>query len=106
MAAAVVLSSASTTIHWDSPIVAARESIAWIPVLASVSAAAVMVLLCSFLWHTSRRNHLYEEELQENGQNQTGILGSRESTTGNDNTDDTLEEGNQQVGSVPCTRVY
>ncbi|KAK0578508.1 hypothetical protein LWI29_011521 [Acer saccharum] len=143
MAAAVVLSSASTTIHWfllfsyflslfmsqscladdqyfklhrgrlvsrklcpscklypffrDSPIVAARESVAWIPVLASVSAAAVMVLLCSFLWHTSRRNHLYEEELQENGQNQTGILGSRESTTGNDNTDDTLEEGNQQV---------
>ncbi|TXG47109.1 hypothetical protein EZV62_026403 [Acer yangbiense] len=143
MATAVVLSSASTTIHWfllfsyflslfmsqscladdqyfklhrgrlisrklcpscklypffrDSPIVAARESIAWIPVRASVSAAAVMVLLCSFLWHTSRRNHLYEEELQENGQDQIGLLGSRESTTGNDNTDDTFKEGNQRV---------
>ncbi|KAK0578791.1 hypothetical protein LWI29_016234 [Acer saccharum] len=81
----------------DSPIVAARESISWIPVRASVSAAAVMVLLCSFIWHMNRRNHLYEEELQENGQDQTGILGSRESTTGNDNTDDTFEEGNQQV---------
>ncbi|KAK1557511.1 hypothetical protein Q3G72_026061 [Acer saccharum] len=62
----------------DSPIVAARESISWIPVRASVSAAAVMVLLCSFIWHMNRRNHLYEEELQENGQDQTGILGSRE----------------------------
>ncbi|KAI9199027.1 hypothetical protein LWI28_026200 [Acer negundo] len=82
----------------DSPIVAARESIAWIPVRASVSAAAIMVLLCSFLWHMNRRNHLYEEELQENDQDQsTGLLGSRESTTGNDNTDDTFEEGNQQV---------
>ncbi|KAK3188285.1 hypothetical protein Dsin_027846 [Dipteronia sinensis] len=84
----------------NSPIVAARESIAWIPVRASISAAAVMVLLCSFLWHMNRRNHLYEEELQENGQDQTGnILGSREGTTGNvdDYTDDTFEEGNLQV---------
>ncbi|KAK2644397.1 hypothetical protein Ddye_019592 [Dipteronia dyeriana] len=84
----------------NSPILAARESIAWNPVCVSVSAAAVMVLLCSFLLYISRRNHLYEEELQENGQDQshqTGILGSREGTTRNDNTDDTFKEGNQQV---------
>ncbi|KAL5775385.1 hypothetical protein ACOSP7_012942 [Xanthoceras sorbifolium] len=70
-----------------------KGSKAWIPIVATVSAVVVVVLLGSFAWHMHRRHEKNEKEKADSQEIQ--LLHLRDGRTGNGNPYDTLHGENQ-----------